>query len=1156
MALPLPDLFAEEDDQEQDEQEAAFTYRPAGRGGGGQLQKQSQEIIYNMYKVLSPHVSEIVSVLDLDPRMRLFGLMSNLTGVSRQSLERVCKHLDETRGIARDPVNQGGRKKRTAAQSDLPDISAYMPSATVRSPLPSLVAEESAVPESVPEVLIEDLMAEPGAAAAAFEVAEEEGDAENPEESALFLGVKRVTPGVLRQVQAAGCAAEMQPLSILDEDSQNHVVGLRLCSLALRLETRALGGREFEDSVDWIDLFFPGQLGECHHSKRFMEEILVSARQTLKYRTCEDLQVVLPALGTPSFLKVVADGFTPATGEPLDIQMAHACNDTGSVDTILLDLPPARSVPTDGKSPTRQITESRLETLRKLGVDQQQLRFRYLGLAGDGLLAGPFGTDHGLCLAEVLYESVPVEVPEEQPLFALVDAANHRLPLPKDCWTALDAMHASDKGGAHDFGVEPVRLFHSVTRRVKRLFGFGRGMCIARSVAKKFEVSWHAPMAPSSESTRLVAYESRRIPPNFFHNLRVAAGAIAVSIQARLERSRTASMRQGRHVTESCGMQDKEVKALRQLGRDMLCPGMLLFVALRYDSRMQGSIQEAGLGKAGSLGKLTGIGGQANLDPSGLLKYLYMAQNRQMSGHAKLTLAMHCLDNMRSQLAATQGLRGALQCWKNLADCVDGSALPRDTVASRASRDAFVKTMVAQTAERQLPTACRLFLEMILDRHSETSRLCRRRVFDELHDCLSCFRTWLVNERHFFWVRVVNWASTDIPAEFLTAKGLHGQDLLPEDPEEEQQVEGNDEDSMGAGADSGEAADLAAAAACNKCMEGMSSVSAATANTWAQARGSAETPDSDADEDDPENPESDDFAPGRSAFRFKWPPSEWQQQTMQRAFVTRQHFALVTLVQSKSNIGGMLGRPGNAENLDRFRRSKRFNVSLLWNSKNKKLLFRERTYTLKECWADMFYCRPQKLGRCVWSFGQTVRVQAAAARLFLDLPDRQVDFDQAEMDLKKEALNYLVDVFGSICWNRSAHDCPYQDPPEELFSSVSKSFLWEGYKNLRMFSRVLVKNQSRIDLGKIHWSFHDALLLKTFLSSAPLSKVRKWNGLWHNLMLWHALHIWGLSSSAACEGVGGCCRWLERKKTGGRAWSTGHLIRATMLRYAGRVRNL
>ena len=29
-----------------------FTHRPAGRGGGGQLQKQAQEIIYNPAKLL------------------------------------------------------------------------------------------------------------------------------------------------------------------------------------------------------------------------------------------------------------------------------------------------------------------------------------------------------------------------------------------------------------------------------------------------------------------------------------------------------------------------------------------------------------------------------------------------------------------------------------------------------------------------------------------------------------------------------------------------------------------------------------------------------------------------------------------------------------------------------------------------------------------------------------------------------------------------------------------------------------------------------------------------------------------------------------------------------------------------------------------------
>ena len=543
-----------------------------------------------MYKVLAPHVLEVVQALGLDPRVRVFGLMSELTGISRQALEQCCKNLQGTRGIGHDPVNGGGRKRTAAAAHlDLPDISQYLPEQTVRTPLPVLE------PEAGNLVSLEDLMPVQDAMPA-FEEEGFEADQENSEESLLFLGMKRVTPGHLREVQLAGRKREMQPLSVLSQKDREHVVGLRLTSLALRLETRALGGREFESTIDWLDIWFPEQLGQVHHSKRFMDEMLVSAKQTLKYRTAEDIQLRLPALGIPSFCKLVCDGFTPSTGEPLDIQMLQMCNDTGSVDLYLLDMPPAAAVPMADKTYVRQITENRLQTLHSLGVDRNQLRFRCLGLTGDGLLAGPFGGDHGLCLAEVLYENIrpPDAQPDDnQPLIALLDEADpvNKLPLPKDCWSALDSMHAADKSGGHaDFEEEMVCNFHSVTRRIKLRYGFGKGLSVARSVAKRFRLTFHAPLAPASESTRLVAYESRRVPPNLFNNLRVIAGALAVSIQARLEQSRQASIRHGHNATETCGMYSHEVKALRQLGRDLLSPRMLLFVALRYDSRMQGSV--------------------------------------------------------------------------------------------------------------------------------------------------------------------------------------------------------------------------------------------------------------------------------------------------------------------------------------------------------------------------------------------------------------------------------------------------------------------------------------------------------------------------------------------------------------------------------------
>ena len=243
-------------------------------------------------------------------------------------------------------------------------------------------------------------------------------------------------------------------------------------------------------------------------------------------------------------------------------------------------------------------------------------------------------------------------------------------------------------------------------------------------------------------------------------------------------------------------------------------------------------------------------------------------------------------------------------------------------------------------------------------------------------------------------------------------------------------------------------------------------------------------------------------------------------------------------------------RPGV---LDQWRRVPRLDMSLI-RKPDGRLVFRENFLSQGDLWVQMFRKRPQCLqGSRWWHVSETIRAQAAASRVWLDVANVEVGFDEAEMNMKREALCHLARTFGAMCWGRQRDECPYQNPPEELFRSPSESQLWKGYLHLRKFAAVIVKNKDRVNLEKMHWALRDALLLKTFLAEAPLNKVRKFEGFWFILVLWHACHIWGLSSSASCEGVGSTARWLEKRKHGGRAWSTGHLVRATMLRYQGVV---
>ena len=294
-----------------------------------------------------------------------------------------------------------------------------------------------------------------------------------------------------------------------------------------------------------------------------------------------------------------------------------------------------------------------------------------------------------------------------------------------------------------------------------------------------------------------------------------------------------------------------------------------------------------------------------------------------MSGHAKLALALQCHQNMRRQLAAVQGLRGALQCWKNLADGVDGSACPRQSLCGREARDAFVEVLVQETSQRWFPTATALFLEMLFQRQclkcplglnakephpfaeprhmssrrSESSSQARARVFSELDSALIRFRKWLCDERHFFYVRVIHWSASGIPSEFLTAKGLEGRDRIPKDIAEE--AESTDKTALPDVflEDEEEVVSMPNATASLGSLQKLSSVNGSTAHCMAQMSGNAEAgvADSESEGEDVADGSTEDVdsvsamtlseISRSSSLTCAWPTTEWKLTCMRRAIV-------------------------------------------------------------------------------------------------------------------------------------------------------------------------------------------------------------------------------------------------------------------------------
>eukprot|EP00439_Symbiodinium_sp_Y106_P008287 s6495_g1.t1 len=188
-------------------------------------------------------------------------------------------------------------------------------------------------------------------------------------------------------------------------------------------------------------------------------------------------------------------------------------------------------------------------------------------------------------------------------------------------------------------------------------------------------VTFHRPMAPQSETTRMIIYESRRLPPDFLKNLLTMAVSIAIILQRTIADKKAKSERSGHKTTAQL------------LGREMLDPSMLLFISLRYDVRIRG-----------------------------VLRYAHAAQKQAMSGCAKLAMAVETLQVLRACSAAAQGLLGAARAWQVLATFMDGCTWPRNEQATRAQRHAFIGTMAMEAAGKKLPTACNVLLELLFKR--------------------------------------------------------------------------------------------------------------------------------------------------------------------------------------------------------------------------------------------------------------------------------------------------------------------------------------------------------------------------------------------------------------------------------------------------------
>ena len=228
-----------------------------------------QAIIGHMFRKVDPKCKEVSAALGFGSRCSTAGLIAKLTGLNRQCVSRQIKDMKQRDFRPKRPTNAGGRKRKDQEMDEeLPDLSNCCAESSDNDAMDS------------EQVLFAGHDDEPGPLC-------EQGD-ELPQQHVLVTGcLGDATRNTLLQHWAAAqqVPCPYQGLGSIDVTSRDLVVGLRLASVALRLIVR---GGSLDDFASWIhllDTFFPGEMGELHHSRRFAEDISATALHVVQVHT-------------------------------------------------------------------------------------------------------------------------------------------------------------------------------------------------------------------------------------------------------------------------------------------------------------------------------------------------------------------------------------------------------------------------------------------------------------------------------------------------------------------------------------------------------------------------------------------------------------------------------------------------------------------------------------------------------------------------------------------------------------------------------------------------------------------------------------------------------------------------------------------------------
>ena len=408
-------------------------------------------------------------------------------------------------------------------------------------------------------------------------------------------------------------------------------IGMRLAELSVMWHVNGWSKAEFPRFMLWAREHFPCAFGNINHSGRFLADFLPAVVGVSHTCLAGSLHSLIPALGIPSFLARVID-VVSINGRSLLPVIYIYTTSQGNLSWALLGCPcleyrEDEARPSEastaasgadigwkevfGFHKAAQLVYAVHELEKSYNISRNDRALRIITTVADNAIQGPNSTRFSR---------------EE----SLVDSLEHDILSEGVC-----KFHQADSSGSavDKLYVETVH-YDRLLRLVRRHFAFGTGDLILRGVANKFSqiasifderhdravalaadaeaanqplaaqrirqraskhkqeakalhqagwTQWQRPRAPKADGTRKVVWQAKA-RTQFFKIYCLVYWGILARMQQSLERARLAA---SGAATAQTGMQTREMKAWRSLGKAMTNIRVLVFNLGRADFRQQ-----------------------------------------------------------------------------------------------------------------------------------------------------------------------------------------------------------------------------------------------------------------------------------------------------------------------------------------------------------------------------------------------------------------------------------------------------------------------------------------------------------------------------------------------------------------------------------------